>query len=308
MRVYLLLLFTAAALISGCGKAESGQAPVSETYHEEHKKWKQERIESLSDSAGWLRLAGMFWLEEGENSFGSREDNAITFPEGTIPAQAGTFLYENGQVVMTADDGVSITHEGEPVTEIILFDGEETPVVKYGSLEWFVIVRDDQKAIRLFNKDNPQADVFDGFPAYPVDPEWKRQARFFPAPEGTTVPIVSVVGQHIDAPSPGMVEFTIDGETFSLTALENSTRMFIIFADETNKTETYQAGRYIYIDYPDDESNYTVIDFNKAYNPPCSFNIFTTCQLPPQENRLDVSVTAGEQRPADWQGLDITPD
>ncbi len=308
MRVFLLIFFVTGLFLQGCGEPELGQAPVPETYEEEIESWKQDRIESLKAPGGWLRLAGMFWLDEGENSFGSGQDNDIIFPEGTIPEYAGTFLYENGQVIMNTADDVSITHEGEPVSEFVLYDGADTPGAEYEALEWFVIVRDGEIAIRLYNKENEKADAFTGFPSYPLDPKWKREARFIPNPEGTTISIVNVLGQQMDAPSPGVIEFAVNGETYSLDTLEGGERLFIIVADETNRTETYQAGRYIYIDYPEEGSDTTVIDFNKAYNPPCSFNTFTTCQLPPPQNRLDVAIPAGEKRPVEWTGLDITPE
>ena len=41
-----------------------------------------------------------------------------------------------------------------------------------------------------------------------------------------------------------------------------------------------------------------VLDFNKAYSPPCAFTSFATCPLPPRQNRLDVRIEAGEKKPA----------
>jgi uncharacterized protein (DUF1684 family) len=303
MKKQILLMLFSAVFLYSCDREELGQAPIPEDYMEQIAEWKQDRIESISEPTGWLRLAGMFWLEEGENSFGSSSEVDIQFPEGTIDGRAGTFILENGIVTMRVEEGVEITHEGDPVTEITLYDGEEVLHVEHGTLEWLVIVRDDITAIRLYNKENEKADAFTGFPDYPVDPQWARKARYIPNPEGTTVPIINVLGQHIDAVSPGVLEFTLDGKSYRFDGIVNSTRLFIIFGDQTNRDETYQAGRYLYVDYPEEGSEYTVIDFNKAYNPPCAYNVFTTCQLPPQQNRLDVAVTAGEKRPVGWQGL-----
>ena len=290
-------------ILVACSGPEPGKAPTPDNYLQMVEEWKKNRVETLKQPIGWLRLAGMEWLEEGENRFGSGEEVDIRFPEGAMPDFSGTFVLEDGVVTMKVADGVEITHNGEPVTELVMDRGDDT-AADYGSLHWFVISRDDMMAIRFYNRENPQADAFEGFPAYPVDPEWRRQARFHPNPDGTTIPIVNVLGQQVDAPTPGTIEFTLNGERHTLLALEGSDRMFIIVADETNRTETYQAGRYIYIDYPEEGSDYTVIDFNKLYNPPCAYNLFTTCQLPPIENRLNTSITAGEKRPVDWVGLD----
>jgi uncharacterized protein len=306
MNKILLQVLIAFLIVTGCSDSKPGVAPVSDNYHEQIVEWKQNRIDRLKEPTGWLRLAGMFLLEEGENTFGSGEEADIQFPAGTIPEIAGTFILEDGIVKMISAEGVNIHHHGTPVSEFVLDDGNETPAVEYGNLEWLVITRADLKAIRLYNKDNVKADSFEGFPSYPVGPEWHRQARFIRNDEGATIPIVNVLGQHEDASSPGVLEFTIDGILYSLDALEGGERLFIIFADESNRTETYQAGRYMYIDYPEPGSEFTVIDFNKAYNPPCAYNIFTTCQLPPSQNRLKVSITAGEKRPVEWTGLQIS--
>lgn len=302
---YLFFTILVFIISSGCQKKDLGPASVSENYLEEVWEWKQNRVESLKAPTGWLRLSGMYWLDEGENSFGSGDDQDVRFPEGTIPEHAGAFVFEDGQVHMNVAEGVTITHEGEPVSEMILFDGEneDTPRVEHESLEWFVIVREDLVGIRLFNKENEKADQFTGFDSYPIEREWARNARFIPKPEGTTMSIVNVLGQQMDVTSPGVVEFSIDGEIYTLDAIDSDDDMFIIVGDQTNKTETYQAGRYIYIDFPPEGSQYTTIDFNKLYNPPCAFNTFTTCQLPPPQNQLDVAITAGEKRAKSWQGL-----
>jgi len=282
---------------------ELGPAPVSDNYTEEVEQWIDERVETLKEPTGWLRLAGMFVLEEGENSFGSGSDRDIQFPEGTIAEHAGTFLLRNGEVIQRIENGVEVTHDGEPVSEMVIFDGENAPEMEHGNLEWHVIQRQDLTAIRLYNKENPKADRFTGFDRYPISPEWHLRARFVTNPEDQTIPVTNVLGQTDDVPNPGTLIFEVDGETYSVEALESSTdRLFLIIGDQTNQTETYQAGRFMYVDYPD-EDGITIIDFNKIYNPPCAYNLYTTCQLPPSQNRLDLAVTAGEKRPVEWDGL-----
>ena len=303
MKLLLLISFVLAGMLTACSQQELGQAPVPDNYEEQIERWKAERVESLTAPTGWMRLAGMYWLDEGANTFGSGSDNDVRFPEGTIPENAGTFYVENDEVRMVVSSSVEITHNDNPVDDLVIFDGEEAPEIEYGSLEWLVIERGHLLGVRLYNKENEKVDQFTGFESYPVNPEWRREARFIPSPEGTTIPIINILGQLEDLPSPGTLEFTIAGETFTLDAIESTERMFIIVGDETNRTETYQAGRYMYIDYPDEGSDRTVIDFNKAYNPPCSYSQFTTCQLPPPQNRLEVEITAGEVRPVNWDGI-----
>ena len=71
-------------------------------------------------------------------------------------------------------------------------------------------------------------------------------------------------------------------------------QLFYIFRDLTTGKETYPAGRFLYSDGPKD--GHVVLDFNKAYNPPCAFTEFATCPLPPKENRLAVRIEAGEKK------------
>lgn len=305
MKVHFSLILLSAIVLISCGdpSKELGPAPVSENYEEEVSQWIDDRIETLKEPTGWLRLAGMYVLEEGENSFGSGSDLDVQFPKGTIAEQAGTFILENKQVQMRVADGVTVTAENSPVTNMTIYDGENAPEIQHGSLEWHAIQRQELIAIRLFNKENEKADRFEGFDRYPIDPAWNLKSRFVTKPEDATIPVPNVLGQTDDVRNPGTIIFQKEGETHSLEALESSTgRLFLIVGDLTNLTETYQAGRFIYIDYPD-ETGFTTIDFNKIYNPPCAYNLHTTCQLPPSTNRLDLSITAGELRPVDWQGL-----
>lgn len=149
----------------------------------------------------------------------------------------------------------------------------------------------------------PKADDFSGFPRFDVDEEWVCEARFIPADDDHSIEVVNVLGELTDRHSPGRVEFTINGELLSLDAFEANSGLFLMFTDLTGRDDTYQSGRYMIIDFPD-EDNRTVIDFNMAYNPPCAFSPHTKCQLPPPQNRLDVAVPGGEKRPVEWEGFD----
>jgi len=302
LKSYSIFLLVTLMFIASCTGDELGQAEPPADYPLQVKEWKDKRISSLKEPTGWLRLAGMYILSEGENSFGSSRNADHTFPDDILPEIAGTFILEDNRVLMNVIEGVEIKHDGVIVDEFLLYDGENTPEVTYKSLEWFVIVREEIIAVRLYNKENVKADALGGFPSYPVDPKWNRRARFVSSPDSSTISIVNVLGQTVDYLSPGVLEFTIDGKVYTLAALESDDNMFIIVGDETNKTETYPAGRYIYVEYPEPGSNITTVDFNKIYNPPCAYNNYSTCQLPPPQNRLSVAIEAGEKKPINWDG------
>jgi uncharacterized protein (DUF1684 family) len=135
---------------------------------------------------------------------------------------------------------------------------------------------------------------FVGIENFPIDVGWRYDARFEPHPPGKTIEIANVIGQLDAMPNPGAVVFERDGQTFRLEAVDDGDgTLFLIFADRTNGKQTYGAGRFLYADAP--VEGRTVVDFNRAYNPPCAFNAYSTCPLPPPENRLDLAVTAGEK-------------
>ncbi len=291
-------------VFTGCNEYDLGPEPLPDDYEQAHSEWKQYRADVLTDTTGWLRLQDLIWLEEGENTFGSGTDADIQFPEGSIQEEAGTFILEDGEVRMTTRGGVDIRHKGEQVDELQMTgeEVEERIHARHGELTWFIDKRGEQRGVKVFSMNTPKADNFEGFPAYPLQEEWHHRARFVHHPEETHIEITNVLGEVENQYSPGKVEFRVDDQLFSLDTFEASGGLFIMFSDSTNRTVTYQAGRYMIVDFPDDDG-FTTLDFNKAYNPPCAFNKFTTCQLPPQQNRLDLAIPAGEKRPVEWEGL-----
>ncbi|MDL5045741.1 DUF1684 domain-containing protein [Oscillatoria amoena NRMC-F 0135] len=119
------------------------------------------------------------------------------------------------------------------------------------------------------------------------------------ADSSRTIEITNVLGQTLQQRSVGTLLFSWKGEQYSIDAIdEGNDEFFIIFGDETNTRETYGAGRYLYVALPE-EGDKVIIDFNKAYNPPCAFTEFATCPLPPKQNLLPFSVTAGEKNYGD---------
>lgn len=303
---YLLFLIACSLLLLSCSRNEIGPKPLPDNYEQLHQDWLDYRISVLTDTTGWLRLQNLIWFDEGPNSFGSGENRDVQFPEGSIAENAGTFILDDGSVTMIVNDDVDIRHKEEPVDTLKMVgdDIEERIHATHGPLTWFIDQRGDQRGVKVFSMAMPKADRFDGFPMYPIQQNWYHNALFVPHEEETTIEIVNVLGEVVDRYSPGRVEFQIGGERYSLDAFETSSGLFLMFSDATSKTETYQAGRYMIIDRPEnDERGYVTLDFNKAYNPPCAFNPFTTCQLPPPQNRLDVAIPAGEKRPVEWEGI-----
>lgn len=270
--------------------------PASELSHEDAvRDWRERRHERLSSESGWLTLVGLEWLEEGENRIGSNPSSTVLIKGG--PDNWGTLYVEGDELRFVPSPGEGITVDGEEVSEVQLVadtQGEPT-VVRSGSLSFYVIYRESY-ALRVKDAQAPALKNFVGVPAFDFQEDWRFEARFIPSPAGETIEIGNVLGQLSPSPVYGYAEFERDGESYRLLGLgdENSESVWFLFADRTSGRETYGAGRFLYSDGMP-ENGKLVVDFNKAYNPPCAFSDYATCPLPPQQNRLDLAVTAGEK-------------
>jgi uncharacterized protein (DUF1684 family) len=175
--------------------------------------------------------------------------------------------------------------------------------VSFGSASFYVIDRDGRKALRVKDSEAPGRQHFAGIDSFPIDAGWRIEAGWVPAKPGEALEMGTALGTIDKFPVPGKLEFTRDGRHFELLPVieePGDAQYFIVFADQTSGKETYGAARFLYIDPPKDGK--VVLDFNKAYNPPCAFTGFATCPLAPPENRLDMRVTAGEKNYAGGHG------
>jgi uncharacterized protein (DUF1684 family) len=296
--VPLLLFILLLNLIINC------QNKGDHEYMQSVKQWHENRIAALTRPDGWLSLIGLFWLKPGENTFGGAKSNAINFPTDKVPAEMGVFIFKDEQVQAVIRKGVAVYHNGQPVDTLLMkndIEGEPT-ILTYGTLSWYVIKRGEKFGIRLKDSESKALQDFSGIKMFKIDSRWRSVAKFKPYNPPKTIEIPTVLGTIEEDTSPGALEFTLFGQTYSLDPTGNAEdkRWFIIFADVTNGEQTYGAGRFLYVDAPG-ENGTTIIDFNKAYNPPCAFSPYATCPLPPEENYLPIPVTAGEEK---YQGYE----
>ena len=261
-------------------------------------KWRTERVRSLTSETGWLTLVGLFWLSPGENTLGRASTNTIVLDHPNLADSAGTFVLSGGKVTFQAKPGAGITHEGEPVTALdMVSDAKESPTVfSSGPLRFFIIERAGKFAVRVRDVASARLHAFRGLEYFPVSPDWVFDARFEPYEPHRLIKIMDIVGLEQEKESPGAVVFTRNGQEVRLdTVLDGvgATDLFIMFADETSGHGTYGAGRFLHVPFA--INGKTVVDFNEAYNPPCAFNNFATCPLPPFQNRVKLKITAGEK-------------
>lgn len=291
-------LVFAGALMSG--PLSAGDA-AEDAYRQEIAKYRQGREARLRGQRGWLTVIGLYWLEDGVHRLGSAADAEIALPATVAPAQAGTLTVHDGRVRVQLASGVAATVDGKPARDGDLRADNPGPpsTLALGTVTLQVIQRAGRLGIRLRDSASPARRAFTGLRFFPIGPQYRVTARFVPHAQPVAITVPSAVGPAQTLQSPGAVVFTIDGRELRLDALvedDPPTELFFVFRDQTSGHETYGGGRFLYTDMPRDGK--VVLDFNRAFSPPCAFTPFATCPLPPPQNRLPIAIPAGELAPA----------
>ncbi len=300
-----LLIFLIHFAISGCSKKRDIDIAA---YQKEIEQWRNKREEGLKKENGWLTLCGLFWLKDGENKMGTDSSNAIIFPPGKAPKYAGSIYLRRGELLLKTNKKRNIRWKDSLITSMKLKSDEmgaaQPTILSLRTLTFYVIKRGDQLGVRVKDNENPARMNFKGLEYYTTNPEWRVNAKFKPYIPPKILPIVNILNQVSNDTCPGAIVFKIKGKEYQLDALREtgSNELFIIFSDETSGKETYGMGRYLYTALPDSNGN-VIIDFNKAYNPPCAFTIYATCPVPPKQNHLPFRVEAGEKKYAGSEHL-----
>jgi uncharacterized protein len=285
-----------AALLAFSSHAGNANAPISApdaAYVQSFDKWKAEMVDDLKQS--WLPLAGLYWLKPGANTFGSASDNAIVFPKG--PAHCGEFDLQGKDVTAKLLPEAHATMANQPYGggKLEADISGQPSVIDMGSLQFHVIVRGERVGIRLRDSESPAVANFKGLIFFPLDLNYRVSARWEPSDGKKTVDIPNVLGDTTAVTVAGTVVFKINGQEQRLTATGGDTArgLSFVFNDLTAKTDTYPGGRFL---QTDPVANGTVVlDFNRAYSPPCAVTPYATCPLAPKENRLTVAIPAGEK-------------
>jgi uncharacterized protein (DUF1684 family) len=271
-------------------------ALMADPYYDSILKWRADAEARLKSDTGWLTVAGLFWLEPGRNAIGATRTATVGLPAGSAPAQVGSIVFHDGKATLEAAPGITVQINGQPVTRAVLHsdEGGSQPdvVVVNDRLSLFVIKRGDRWAVRLRDKQSALRAAFTHRTWMPVNPAFQIDADWTPFEPGRTMPVPNILNQVEQLPSPGRATFVLNGQIQTLEPVLEGDQLFFIFRDKTAGQETYPAGRFLYTALP--QNGKVILDFNKAYNPPCAFTPFATCPLPPKSNQLAVRIEAGE--------------
>ena len=293
MNLPLPLLLAPVVILTGSGCRSDRHA------NQEWLEWRLKRHESVAGTNGWTTIVARHWLKEGPNTAGSSPTNQLVLPPGA-PAMIGTFSREGRVVRFDPASGITATIEGRPIaTTQLSSDASNAPTrLLIGSLTFVVIERGERIGVRVRDPDAPTRKQFRGLKCFPYDERWTIAGRFESFPSRQTMRVDDITGGKQDLLSPGVVRFEYGGKVIRLQVVEEPGEedLFVIFRDQTAGASTYGSGRFLYVPRPGPDGR-VVIDFNRAYTPPCAFTKFATCPLPPRQNWLPFAVPAGELNP-----------
>ncbi|MEM7356100.1 MAG: DUF1684 domain-containing protein [Acidobacteriota bacterium] len=288
------IVFSAAAVVV----AETGAASASVSTHvQEIEQWRTERDQRLRQPDGWFSLVGLAWLEEGESTCGSDPSSDVRFP-ASLPARLGVLARSEDGVDFVAAEGVEVSIDGETHRRARLATdaGGEPTLVDVGTVRFHLLDRGGRIGVRIKDSQSAALLAYQGMENYPIDERWRVEGKLVPYEPPKSIAVPSVLGTTNETPSPGAVEWRMAGQVHRLDVLPGGEgQYFVLFSDATNGKETYGAGRFLYTAVADPQGR-VVLDFNKAYNPPCAFTPYATCPLPPRQNRLELAVRAGEKK------------
>lgn len=285
------------AVLIGSSAVTNANAEATPTLAE----FRKSREDSLKKN--WLVVTGLNWLKTGVNTLGSDPKSDIDLP-ASVPANFAkvTFAQKKATITFeTARSGKDVaTFNGKPVQGGTKYDfipdtQPNKSLVTIGTVEFHLIDRPNGFGIRVKDSNADTLKNFKGLNWYPEQKNFIIQGQWKEIKPAKTLMIPDILGNSNEEKISGSVVFQIDGQSMELFPTRDGEDLFFVFKDTTAGKDTYGTGRFLYAKV--DKSGKVVMDFNRAYNPPCAFIKYATCPLPPAENKLKVAIAAGEKNP-----------
>ncbi len=289
------IVITMAAACSSNGPSTDPAAADVAAATKETEDWRAEHEKSYRTN--WATIAGLHFLEPGSHTAGTASTNDIVLPASAASPRIGRFVLAGDVVRFEPEKGSGVQIDGQPVTmprELTDDTATKADSIEVGGVRMVVHRSGDRRSLRVWDPEGEMARGFLGFTWFPIQMAYRVTGRFIPDATPRDLQVMNTFGDLDTYKTEGVVEFTLQGRTLRLRPFTTRpNRFYIVFKDESSGAETYEAARFLYADLREDGT--AVLDFNQAYNPPCSFNPYTTCPIPLPENRLPLKVLAGEQ-------------
>ena len=284
-----------AVIALGCLRAAPPTVEWNDAVVMEIEAWRASHEDSYTHN--WATIEGLHFLKAGTQRAGSAPDNDIVLI-ASLPEHLGRFTVASDEVTFEPAPGAPITISGKPAAPAMVLrdDGaDEADVIEANGASVVVHLSGKRISLRVKDANGERARSFQGFDWFPISRDYHVLGRFIPDATPRDLQVVNTFGDIDTYQSEGVVEFELNGKRLSLRPFTTEPkRFYFVFNDASSGEETYEAARFLYSDLRQDGT--TVLDFNEAYNPPCSFNPFTTCPIPLPENRLPIKVLAGEKK------------
>jgi uncharacterized protein (DUF1684 family) len=271
-------------------------ATTTAPFAKEEADFRANREARLKKPDGWLSVAGLFWLHDGEMTVGSDAKSDIVLPAGT-PVRAGVLTMKTGSVTFEPAAGAKdIRIDDKPAVKMVLKPDtdQNTDVLQAGRVALTIIKRGEKTGVRMRDPEAATRLNFTGCKWFPASETWKVKAKWVAYPSPKKIKITNILGMTDEEPSPGYAEFTHAGKMLRLEPVEEDGELSFMFKDLTSDVTTYAPGRFLDTEMP--KNGFVTLDFNQAYNPPCAFTAYATCPLPPKQNALPIAVEAGEKK------------
>lgn len=295
-------------VIGSDSRATNSDSSQEDSWRKDLLDWRVKHSAELQKPDGWLSLAGLEWLQVGDNSFGGAADNKIHL--AAVKAPHLGVLKLDGQTVRLVEPPGGFPQEflvagaaAKPQVLRTAPNGDTNAVhLTIGTLNMYVIRRSERFALRVKDSKSQALLGFHELKWYAPDPAFRVTAKWIPYNPPKTVGLDTLAGTHYSQPVPGAAEFKLAGKTYRLEpVLEDAdpNKLFFILRDITSASTTYEACRFLYTALPSAgvaNAGELVLDFNHLENPPCAYTPFATCPLPPPGNRLHIALPVGEQR------------
>jgi uncharacterized protein len=252
--------------------------------------WRAQREQDLKSETGWLTVAGLAFLHPGVNTVGSDRNSDVVLP-ASAPAHAGRFTREGTNIWFEAEPGSGVQLNGKPVETRIAPKPQDRLTI--GAVSFHLHESGERIGVRIRDANSALRRTFRGLRWFPVREAWTIDARFVPYDQPREITVANVLGDYERLTLPGEAVFQVRGQEVRLQAARSGRRLWFIFSDGGAGRDTYRI-RFLYADAPSADGKVT-LDFNRAYNPPCAYNPYTTCPVPPPQNRLTVAIPAGER-------------
>jgi uncharacterized protein len=296
-----LVLYAVSLALGSLGAAQdpAHRAADDTAYRASIEKWRADYEADLKSDHSWLIVAGLYWLHEGENKFGSDPLNDIVL-SAPAPPDVGYFALHDGLVTVHVNPGNGITLGGKPVETAELKPDSPTDRLALGDLTLYIHASGSRRVVRLLDKNSSLRRNFTGLHWFPIDASYRVTGRFVTYDPPRKIQMQNLAGDTLEIPLAGTAIFSLQGQELRLDAYaDDSGKLEFVFRDLTSGKETYAAARFLDTDAPPasktgSNDGEVILDFNEAYNPPCAYNPYTTCPLPPSQNRLRLRIPAGE--------------